>query len=700
MEDEEYRFENWTLRPVRRELLHAGAPVMLEPRVFDLLSFLVRHHHRAVTKEELLDGVWPGEEVSVGVIARAVMKARKALGDDDREGRLLRTIPRVGYRFAAPVSSARADAAAAPTTPSIALLPFENRTGRAEYDWVELGLLTLTTKALGCDPRLGVASVSSVLLALDRLPAGGTPAARAEALKPLLGVQQVVYAAVRMAGSTFAAEVDLFGDGSPSHHTLLGADLPALGRQVADLLEQRLLHDQARPLPAACPVLDPFASRALLRGLQAAAEQQWQQAANLFRVVLDAEPQAQEVELEYLRALAPLGDERAFPLGERMLAAAHAAADLTRATEVRQALGRAWLNRGLPVPAGEQLDAALRLSGDAHPRESHTLTLLLRSSVAVWQRDFARALDLLLQARRLCDAQGHLHHRTWADVSLAVVHARVGDPQAGYQALRAALAPAPAPSGHDRLVRDQAATLELQARLALRLGLLDEAEACASAALADAEASGAWATLARAAETLCLLGQLTGQREPGCVAAAALGRHTPFGLPGADADAEMARGHQAWAEGRLQDAQAAMARAVAQHEQAQAWLQAHDTVPWLVMLCLQAGQSAEAGHWLRRAEAFPLLPTDAELRAALAWLRIRRRQAASRDSVPLQAAQDIADQAPASLWGGLIALDLAQRLADAGQPEAAAHRLQFHVRWTRALPQGRRLAERLGLALA
>lgn len=81
----------------------AGTERHLEPRGFEVLLYLIRHRHRVVSKHELLDVIWPTCHVTENVVARCVMKLRRALGDDARGGRMIRTIHRVGYRFDARV---------------------------------------------------------------------------------------------------------------------------------------------------------------------------------------------------------------------------------------------------------------------------------------------------------------------------------------------------------------------------------------------------------------------------------------------------------------------------------------------------------------------------------------------------------------------------------------------------------------------
>jgi len=135
-----YRFGEMTLDPQSRELARAGTPVAVEPKVFDLLLFLVEHRGRAVDKDELQDRVWPGVVVTEASLTRCVMKARRAVGDDDRPHRVIRTIHGFGYRFVAdlteapPAAGVEPGAAALPMKPSIAVLPFRNLSGEPAQD--------------------------------------------------------------------------------------------------------------------------------------------------------------------------------------------------------------------------------------------------------------------------------------------------------------------------------------------------------------------------------------------------------------------------------------------------------------------------------------------------------------------------------------------------------------------------------------
>jgi len=73
----------------------------MEPQVFDVLAYLVRHHDRLVPKAELLDQVWGSRFVSESALSSRIKSARQAIGDNGRDQRMIRTVHGSGYRFVA-----------------------------------------------------------------------------------------------------------------------------------------------------------------------------------------------------------------------------------------------------------------------------------------------------------------------------------------------------------------------------------------------------------------------------------------------------------------------------------------------------------------------------------------------------------------------------------------------------------------------
>ena len=77
----------------------SGEEIYLRPKTFQTLRYLLEHRDRLVTKEELATAIWRDVAVTDDAMVQCVVEIRKALGDDSREPRYIRTIPKIGYRF-------------------------------------------------------------------------------------------------------------------------------------------------------------------------------------------------------------------------------------------------------------------------------------------------------------------------------------------------------------------------------------------------------------------------------------------------------------------------------------------------------------------------------------------------------------------------------------------------------------------------
>ena len=99
-------FGDFRLDPDNACLWHGGHVVPLTPKAFDVLHYLVTHPHRVITKETLLDAVWPETTVTDVVVRIAIGAVRKALGETAQSPRYIATVSRRGYRFLAPVTAA------------------------------------------------------------------------------------------------------------------------------------------------------------------------------------------------------------------------------------------------------------------------------------------------------------------------------------------------------------------------------------------------------------------------------------------------------------------------------------------------------------------------------------------------------------------------------------------------------------------
>jgi TolB-like protein/Tfp pilus assembly protein PilF len=162
-----HRFEDYLLDPERRELTRGAQAVPLGPQVFDLLLHLVRNRGHVVSKDDLLDSVWGGRTVSESTLTSHINAARRAVGDNGKDQRLIRTIARKGFRFvgdavdidlpdhddrgkAEPAGATEepAEALPLPDKPSIAVLPFLNLSGDPEQEYFIDGVVEDIISAL------------------------------------------------------------------------------------------------------------------------------------------------------------------------------------------------------------------------------------------------------------------------------------------------------------------------------------------------------------------------------------------------------------------------------------------------------------------------------------------------------------------------------------------------------------------------
>jgi len=101
-----YLFDEFVLDTDQRELRRDGRAIPLQPQVFDLLEYLIRHRARVVTKDDLISAIWGGRIISESALTTRINAARTGIGDSGEAQRLIKTLPRKGVRFIGTVREA------------------------------------------------------------------------------------------------------------------------------------------------------------------------------------------------------------------------------------------------------------------------------------------------------------------------------------------------------------------------------------------------------------------------------------------------------------------------------------------------------------------------------------------------------------------------------------------------------------------
>ena len=161
-----YRFGPFVADRAAYQVRRDDSALDLTPKLLDLLFFLLERPQTLVTKDELLDGVWPDANVTENALAQAISELREVLGDVPASPTYIRTIARRGYRFVCPVEAeepTKSSGAAVERLPAdgppaagpeadgrqtLVVLDFLNVSNDPEVDWLAAGIAeTVTTDA-------------------------------------------------------------------------------------------------------------------------------------------------------------------------------------------------------------------------------------------------------------------------------------------------------------------------------------------------------------------------------------------------------------------------------------------------------------------------------------------------------------------------------------------------------------------------
>ncbi len=233
-----YRFGPFTADRVGYRVLRGTEAVELTPKLLDLLFHFLDRPATLVTKEELLDAVWPDANVTDNALAQAVSELRGALGDDPASPTYIRTVARRGYRFIAPVEIGAAEARpSAPASsqsgqadhgrvdgagdrgrdarvesaagPGIAVLDYGNVTGEPDVAWLSAGIAETVTSDLAALDRFRVVDRWRVVQASrQRSTTGGLPEIASALAVPLVVTGSFQRSGPRLRITTRIVEVE------------------------------------------------------------------------------------------------------------------------------------------------------------------------------------------------------------------------------------------------------------------------------------------------------------------------------------------------------------------------------------------------------------------------------------------------------------------------------------------------------------
>jgi DNA-binding winged helix-turn-helix (wHTH) protein len=206
------RFTDVVFDPDTREILRDGKPVHVSPKAFALLAALIERRPKALSKDDLHRLLWPDTFVSDANLPNLVAELRESLGDDAHESRIIRTVPRFGYAFAAEAAG-ESPRVALPCRliwgdREIALRPGENVIGRDDGAalWIDDSLVSRRHARILVDPTEAVledlGSKNGTLLNGRRID---SPEKLADEDLITIGPASVVFRVLRQTASTATA---------------------------------------------------------------------------------------------------------------------------------------------------------------------------------------------------------------------------------------------------------------------------------------------------------------------------------------------------------------------------------------------------------------------------------------------------------------------------------------------------------------
>ena len=217
-----HQFDEFEIDSQNYQLRKNGAAVDVEPKVFDLLSYLVVNRGKLVTRDELFENIWKGRVVSDTSLSNQIKAARKVIGDSGQAQLCIKTVHGRGYQFVASVVEVPDQPTALSTPfaedslevrskgPMVAVLPFQNLSSNQEQNYFCEGMSEDITTELSRFSDIQVIARHSAFQFISTSYDIGD-------LADKLGADYVVEGSVRRAGNQIRINAQLIETASQDH---------------------------------------------------------------------------------------------------------------------------------------------------------------------------------------------------------------------------------------------------------------------------------------------------------------------------------------------------------------------------------------------------------------------------------------------------------------------------------------------------
>lgn len=343
----QYRFAGFTFDTEERELYHSDQSLQLRPLLADLLAFFLAREGRILSKNQLIEGVWPDTAVSDDALFRAIGDLRKVLDEAQPGCDLIKTQPRKGYRFECEsltvldefisqrdipmpigaeveltrhsqtqprysrsmllggalitglalavtwITTQRGPEATNPRQQMrIGFLPFVNDSGDENLKWVELGLVDMMSDLIADVPGLDSVPTADMLPLVDRNRLAETQHAQfkeqLDALFSLLGCQAIVSGNITKRDSETTITFSIHSpDGKTETQTCSHESALGAAQLMAGILTSQFARDQQAPRLEDRYSNDDYVNETYAKGLQRLAMTGPNAAAPYFTICLE-----------------------------------------------------------------------------------------------------------------------------------------------------------------------------------------------------------------------------------------------------------------------------------------------------------------------------------------------------------------------------------------------------------------------------